>query len=107
MNREDLTWMETASCAAPEHRRKPWTLETDTLPVTVVHELRKVCGACPVKDACLAFADTSGVSGGVWAGYDYDPEAWAWGGVEWVPVTRRKKVIDHQAALPLDGLGAA
>jgi hypothetical protein len=95
-------WMAHASCATASARGLPWTTDTDQLTDPAVEAMRAVCADCPVRPTCRAHADTTGVSGGWWAGHDYDPDARAWGRIEWVPITHRKHIIGYQAALPLN-----
>lgn len=63
-------WMRYASCAQTADAVLPWTADTDRLPHVLVEMMREVCGDCPVRLACDAYATTHGVTGGFWAGRD-------------------------------------
>jgi WhiB family redox-sensing transcriptional regulator len=57
---EDHSWAVRAACV--DHPALPWS------EARVTDEMRAICGACPVKAACLAEALAAPDVRGVWAG---------------------------------------
>jgi len=61
-------WMSRAWCArVPD---LPWRTDTDRLPRRLIEQMAAICGACPVRTDCAAYAEEHDVTGGFWAGHD-------------------------------------
>ena len=66
--RDPLRWSQHGACLhAPD---LPWTAD-DPAPSDVA-AMAAVCGSCPVRLACAAYAITQGVTAGFWAGASRD-----------------------------------
>lgn len=68
MSYPDVTWMDTAACARPEHRELPWLAEPDQLSPDELARLRQVCSGCPVATPCAQYAARLRVRTGFWCG---------------------------------------
>jgi hypothetical protein len=102
-------WMRHGDCLG-RAAGLPWTTDEADLPEVVADMIREACAQCPVRLACMAYADRRNMVGGWWAGQDRDPESPSnlarWEAVDWVPVKGRGgRVLGEQGALPLNVLG--
>lgn len=66
--RQDLEWMGEAACRGMDTRR----FFPERGAMAVPESLARVCGACPVRQECLAFALRSSLEHGIWGGYNQD-----------------------------------
>lgn len=66
-----VAWQTLGSCGA--RTDLPWTAEPEHVGPWDAESMRGLCTACPVLADCAAYADTSGVSAGWWAGTNRDP----------------------------------
>lgn len=62
--------MRAAACV--DRPDLPWTNDADRLRPVQVRAMGRVCGGCPVRNYCAAYATEAGVTGGFWAGRDRD-----------------------------------
>ena len=68
----DLTgrWMRDAACV--DRPDLPWTTDINSLRPVHVRAMGRVCGGCPVRNNCAAYAVEAGVTGGFPTGTDRD-----------------------------------
>ncbi|MEU5847455.1 WhiB family transcriptional regulator [Saccharopolyspora shandongensis] len=69
MTRQIPRWRSQAAC-----RRRPGLDFIDPAPADA-EQCRAVCGACPVRERCLAEALAAGEPWGIWGGLDSDQRA--------------------------------
>lgn len=75
-----MTWMEHAACV--QRPGLAWIDDLQHVPDVVLDEMRAVCAACPVVEACSTYVEGEDVTGGFWAGQDralVEREQLCWG----------------------------
>ena len=73
--RRTYNWMRKALCARPEYKEYLWFPPRNEMSkkarLANRKTLQKICTQCPVQAECHEFAETAGVTAGVWAGKYY------------------------------------